>query len=35
MFVLETQENFYTFKRSFRKNYFSKITNFKNLILQK
>jgi hypothetical protein len=35
MFVLETQENFYTFKRSFRRNYFSKIVNFKNLILQK
>jgi hypothetical protein len=35
MFVLETQENFYTFKRNFRKNYFSKISNFKNLILQK
>jgi hypothetical protein len=35
MFVLETQENFYTFKRHFRKNYFSKIVNFKNVILQK
>jgi len=35
MFVLETQENYYSFKRSFRKTYFNKIINFKNLILQK
>jgi hypothetical protein len=35
MFVLETQENFFTFKRMIRKNYFNKIINFKNLILQK
>lgn len=35
MFVLETQENYFTFKRMFRKNYFNKIINFKNLILQK
>jgi hypothetical protein len=35
MFVLETQENFFTYKRMFRKNYFNKIINFKNLVLQK
>jgi len=35
MFVLETQENFFTYKRMFRKNYFNKIINFKNLVLKK
>jgi hypothetical protein len=35
MFVLETQENFFTYKRMLRKNYFNKIINFKNLVLQK
>lgn len=35
MFVLETQENFFTYKRMSRKNYFNKIIKFKNLVLQK